>query len=318
MPVFDFAEELPEVQWIVRGLIPSGQLCLCLAQAGVGKSLVVEDLGVSVVLGVPFCGFETVEGNVLIIDQDTPSDRLKARLKKFYTGKKSQPKHELYVESMNSYSLSNESLIRIINNHPTARLVIIDSLHSVCGKLNPNKTTDMGVLARLKKECLCPDKTIVINHHITEKTEYPVDILMTGDTHKMAMGNSAILQQADSYYIVGASAENGITERIYIRPVAKRLSIPTKPMVLQMLQVDGGGERLEFGGYYEPEFGDAENDIMTLFREQNTVRTVKEVYEALGHQYGENKVRSSLAGLEKRGYLFLSRHEHDLFKYKLP
>ena len=88
--------------------------------------------------------------------------------------------------------------------------------------------------------------------------------------------------------------------------------------MLRMLQTENGGERLEFAGYYEPEFGDIETDIMTLFREANAVRTVKEVYEALGHQYGENKVRESLAGLEKRGYLFLSRHKHDLFKYRLP
>lgn len=319
MSEFDFTEELPDVKWIVKNLIPAGQFCLMLAQAGVGKSLVVEQLAVCVCFGLPFCGFETVEGNVLIIDQDTPTDRLKARLKKFGVGLKSEKKHMLFVESMQGFSFSNkEKLFDFINDLPTVKLIIIDSLHSICGRLNPNHTMDMGILAKLKETCLKPDKTIIINHHITEKTVYPVHTLMSDDTHKMAMGNSAILQQADSYYIVGASAENGITEKLYIRPVAKRLSIPTKPMVLQMLQVEDSGERLEFGGYYEPDFDAAENDIMILFREQNTIRTVKEVYEALGHQYGENKVRTALANLESRGYLFLSRHQHDLFKYRLP
>lgn len=319
MSEFDFTEELQQVKWIVKDLIPAGQLCLVLAQAGVGKSLAVEDLGVSVVFGLPFCGFETVDGNVLIIDQDTPTDRLKARLKRFGMGTKAEKKHTLFVESMQGYSLgSADRLFKLINDHPTAKLVIIDSLHSICGRLNPNHTTDMGVLAKLKRECLTDDRTIIINHHISEKVVYPVHSLMTEDTHKMSMGASAIMQQADTYYIVGADASNGVTEKLYIRPVAKRLSIPTKPIVFQILQTDNGGEKLEFHGYYEPEFGDVEKDIVTLFRESNTMRTVKEVYEALGHQYGENKVREALSGLEKRGFLFLSRHQHDLFKYRLP
>jgi len=319
MPEFDFTEDLPEVKWIVKDLIPAGQLCLVLAQAGVGKSLAVEDLSVSIVFGLPFCGFETVEGNVLIIDQDTPTDRLKARIKRFGMGMKSEKKHSLFIESMQGYSLGNpDRLFTLINSYPSVNLVVIDSLHSLCGRLNPNHTTDMGVLAKLKKECLNSDRTIIINHHISEKVPCPVYTLMTEDTHKMSMGASAIMQQADSYYIVGADASNGITEKLYIRPVAKRLSIPTKPIVLQMLQTDNGGERLEYIGRYEPELGEIEKDIMTLFREQNMVRTVKETYEALGHRYGENKVRDSLAGLEQQGFLLLSRHKHDLFKYRLP
>ena len=318
MAEFDFTEELQEVKWIVEGLIPSGQLCIFLAQAGIGKSLVVEDLAVSIVYGEPFCGLNTIASNVLIIDQDTPSDTIRKRLKRFSLGKSKEKEYSLYLESMGGYSLATDRLFNVINDYQSAKLVIIDSLHSVCGRLNPNHTVDMGVLAKLKKECLTPDRTIIINHHITEKTEYTVDLLMAGDTHKMSMGASAIIQQADTYYIIGASAENGVTEKVYIRPVAKRQSIPTKPIILQMLQLDNGGERLEYAGKYEPEFGEVDKDIMTLFREQNVVRTVKEVYESLGHRYGEGKVRTSLAELEQRGYLALSRHHHDLFKYRLP
>lgn len=214
--------------------------------------------------------------------------------------------------------MARENIFRLIKDYLSVTMVIIDSLHSVCGSLNPNHTSDMGVLAKLKSECLTNEKSIIINHHISEKGEYPVDILMTGDTHKMAMGASAITQQADTYYIIGAEAKDGVTEKVYLRPVAKRLSISTKPIVLQMLQTDNDGERLEFAGFYEPEFDKSEQDIMILFREQGKVRTVKEVYEDLGHRYGENKVRDSLANLEERGFLALSRHQHDLFKYRLP
>lgn len=321
MPEFDFSETIPNTNWIVDGLIPAGQLGLVLAQAGIGKSLVVEDLAVHVAFAVPFCGIDTVAGDVLIIDQDTPSDILSIRLKRFALGTRAIKKHSLFVETMCGYSLANGSLISIINKHPTVRLVIIDSLHSVSEGLNTNHTSDMNILAKLKRECLRDDMSILVNHHITEKVTYAVERLMMEDTHSLSMGSSAIIQQADTYYIVGANASsNGVTETVFLRPVAKRQSINTKPLILKMLQLDNGGETLEFKGYFELGLSNLDADLLLLFRQGRGegAYTVKETYERTGHQYGENQIRKGLASLEERGLLTLGRHAHNLFKYRSP
>lgn len=302
----------------MEDLIPLNQLCIFLAQSGVGKSLLVESLAVHTVHGMPFCGWDICSGDALIIDQDTPEQVLYKRLIQFSKGLDTIKKHNLYVESMKGYLLSNKSLLGAIKQYPSVKLVVIDSLHSVCGTLNPNYTTDMNILARLKSECLTKDKTIIINHHISEKANVSVDSLMVSNPHLMAMGNSTIIQQADSYFIIGALAENGRTEKVYIRPVAKRAKINTHPLVLQIVNPQFGGERFEFLSTYEPDLTDEELDTLTYFREQPSDRTVKETYDGMGHQHGEKAIREALANLNKKGLLLLSKHKANLFKYRLP
>lgn len=318
MPEFSFDTAIKETEWLVESLVPMGQLNVVLAQAGVGKSLLVENLAVQVIYGEAFCGFDTVEGDVLIIDQDTPENVLHKRLLQFRNKfGETERKYKLFIENMKGHSLYDNTLQTLIRDHPTAKLIIIDSLHSVCGRLNPNYTSDMSRLAMLKETCLRPDNTILLNHHISQKEVLTIDDLMLGETNHLAMGNSAIIQQADTYYIVGAIANEGKTDRLYVRPVSKRVSIPMKPVILRMVDTDPG-ETLVYDGYYEPELADVEVDAMMLFREQRLERTVKEVYESMGHKHGEIAVRKALASLEKKGKLLLSRHKANLFRYKLP
>lgn len=317
MTIFDFNTTPETHDWLVEPIIPLGQLCLFLAQSGVGKSLIVEDLAVHIISETPFCGFKTVGGDVLIIDQDTPNDVLTRRLIKFGNSHP-EKRHNLYIESMKGYSLADGTVMTIIKDYPTVQLVIIDCLHSVCGSLNPNYTNDMNVLARLKKECLTKEKTIILNHHITEKVDYTVDRLMANNPHLMAMGNSAIIQQADTYYIIGASAENGVTDKMYVRPVAKRVSVKSTPLILRILQPSETSEKFEYLGEYTPELSEAEADCIAFFRENPSDRTVRETYEGMGHLHGEKAIREALSDLSKKGLLVLSRHQHNLFKYRLP
>ncbi len=318
MPEFNFELDPTDTQWVVENLIPVGHLCIVLAQAGVGKSLLVEDLAVHIVFGREFCSLKTVEGNVLLIDQDTPTDVLNNRLAKFGKGMQSEKKYKLFTESMNQYSLRGGSLMTVINNHPSAKVVIVDCLHSVCGGLNPNYTGDMGILAELKHECLTDGRTIIINHHISEKSNLTLDELMANSTHSMAMGNSAIIQQADTYYIIGAEAEDGLTNKIFVRPVAKRVAVSSKPLVLKMVKPTEDSEKLEYFGLFEPEFSSLEQDILLLFRQSTNDMTLKEVYEAIGHKDSEGKARKALESLEKKGVLIMNRKSHNLFKYRLP
>lgn len=321
MTSFDFDTKPGEVSWVIEGLLPASQLVIMLAQAGVGKSLLAEYLAVCVVCGADFCGFKTRESDVLLIDQDTSPDRLAVRLVKFKQGIHTNKKKELFVESMQNHFLKKD-MIQLILSHPTAKLVIIDSLISVCGNCRVNSNEDMSILAAIKQACLIDDRTILINHHISEKKELPVVYLMQEDPHQFSMAASAIIQLADSYYIVGADAQNGTTEKIYLRPISKRVPIKEKTMILKISPVDNG-ERIDYLSAYAPDLTDQELDVISFFQvkgtsEQRHFATVKEVYDLMGHRHSEVDVRKALNELHKKGLLLLTRTSHNLFQFHLP
>ncbi len=323
---FDFNEAKAQTQvpskWICNDIIPAGQLVVILAQSGVGKSLLVEYLAICIVCGIDFCGHAVQESDVLIIDQDTPTDRLNAREAKFLIGSHGQPKHDLYIESMQGHYLKKD-IIDVIKGHPTCKTIIIDSLISVCGSLNINMNSDLSpILTRIKQSCLTEDRTIIINHHISEKKEVSIDLLMQADSHQFAMAASAIIQQADTYYLVGATAEGGSANRIYLRPVAKRLQISTKPLIIAINPVGDLGERMDLYGTYEPELDEVQADVMGLFRENSTLEEkyhagVEEIYKIMAHRHSEANIRKALTDLQQTGLLILTRHGHNLFKYHL-
>lgn len=316
---FDFDPKFEEAHWLIDNLLPLGHLIILFAQSGAGKSYFLESLACNVAFGKDFCGFPTRDGAVYLIDQDTPTDELKKRLRRFGKPLSSgaNPKNSLYWSSMDGYSLSDGSLIKAINQHDS-RLVVIDSLHSVCGHLNPNYTKDMSVLARLKQKCLTKDKTIIISHHITEKISYTAGELMDENIHITAMGNSAIVQQADTGLMLGSYKVDGLLSKLYIRVIAKRQAIRRPPITIRLIEPDKEQIITEFAGYYEMGYSEVEQDILLLLETIPMEYTVQGMYDALGHKHGIKVVRQGAANLEGKGKLVLSRHKSNLFKYKLP
>ena len=315
--VFEFGQKVQKPRWLVNNLIPIGHLVFCHAQSHTGKSFFGEGLAVAVVYGQKFLGQQTMEGDVLIIDQDTGSNTLGRRLVKFGNAYGGNPKHKLYWKSQAGLSLADGSLVETIGHYPTVVFVLLDSLHSVIGNLNPDSTKDMNRVGELY-EVMTGDRVIMINHHISEKRGMSVDQMMTCLPHSLPMGNSAINQRADTYYILASPDYGGKLETLYIRPVSKRTTIPGKPRILRLLET---GSSLIFrsnGFYVEPD-SECETDILILFKEHPEPRKVGEVYDAMGHKHGINKVRESLRILRNKCKLIEeTRKPRGLFSYHLP
>jgi hypothetical protein len=66
---------------IVKGLIRQGEVVNIVATPKMRKSFLAMQLGISVANGVPFLGFDTVQGPVLIVDCELHRDDLAARLR---------------------------------------------------------------------------------------------------------------------------------------------------------------------------------------------------------------------------------------------
>lgn len=320
---FDFKKILTMASWLVEDLIPLGHFILFISQSGVGKSLVAEGLAATIVHGQQFLGRPTVEGDVLLIDQDTPRDVLERRLKMFSCGLGSNPKHRLYVHSQEDLSLAYDqpgfesSLVNIIQSYPSVVLVIIDSLLSVCSKINPDKAQDMMVLAKLKSDCLKPNLTIIINHHISEKKDLSASNLMTGNPRSLAMCSSVINQQADTYFILAPNKQSAKLEELVVRPIAKRQSLSGKPYILKLVETEAS-LNWEIGPEWEEPLDDCARDILDTARlEKASPLTVLGVHTRYKELYGKNRIRDSMKVLEVMGKLTRNISKSNLHQYYL-
>lgn len=315
--LFDFEEAQAPTEWLVKDIIPKENLVFVLAQAGVGKSFWVEQLGVSVAFEKPFMGVDVEGGDVLIVDQDTNTPVLRQRLAKFGAYYKTKPKYNLYWQSMENLSLKNTSLIDCVNSYPTVKLVIIDSLTSVSMGLNMCEEKDMGHLNKFKK-CLRPNLTIIITHHISEKKTWSVDKLMTCDPHGLSMYSSVINQQADTYFVVGSNDIGKRLTKLYIRPVTKRTVIDHEAFTCDLVELNG---HLHFDDLQPYDISksdilsDIEEDILTWLKEEAEEKGIKDICRGLGDLHSEQALREATNMLRQKKLVSFRRHKHNQYGF---
>jgi hypothetical protein len=310
MTEFDFNQEIKPVEWLVDGLIPLGQIVMCFARSGQGKSYFCENLAVKIICEQPFLGRKVLGGNVLLIDQDTPTPTIKMRLVNF--GQGNVPKYKLWLKSQEYLSFSNRSIVKCIQSYPDTRLVVIDTYSSVLGEFDPNSTVDSNhIFNMLKSECSSSDKTIWINHHFTQKGELDINELMFGDIFGKAMGNSAIIQRPDAFFVICGNVISNELKDVCIRAWGKRAYIAQKPFMAAF-------ENNEFT-YIGDLMGDSDecaNDLRVLFYENPSEGfKVSEIYERIGKKHGMNKIYKYLSTMEKDNEVRMERGKSNQFKY---
>lgn len=72
--------EVPERNWLVRGLIPSGTVTLLSGDGGTGKSLLALQLATACATGKPWIGRTAASGEALFISAEDDEDELHRRL----------------------------------------------------------------------------------------------------------------------------------------------------------------------------------------------------------------------------------------------
>jgi hypothetical protein len=147
------ATDFPEPRWAVPGLIAEG-LTLLAGAPKLGKSWLVLGLGISTASGTPALGkIENLPGDVLYCAlEDTPR-RLKSRLFKMLHGDP-RPRRLTIATSLPQMPQAVDLISEWLNEHPDARLVIVD----VLGKIRPPDgdranayERDYAVIGQLKR-----------------------------------------------------------------------------------------------------------------------------------------------------------------------
>jgi hypothetical protein len=316
---FKSNEYISPTKWLVKDLIPLNSLTLLLSQSGVGKSFVVEWLAICVQYGIDFLGYKTLKGNVLYIDQDTPTDTLKIRLKKFI-GDKSTEKH-LYLHSNQDYELDDRLSSLINEKYKNVSLIVIDCLTRLIGYNDINSSQEMADSSIFKLKIFenpLRDVSLVIVHHTSDKKIFTLNEMMESQNHGLfTFGSSVINQIADNILLL-YSPDRGkkILKNLFLRPVAKRFQIETRPIKLQL--VDNRKETyFKNNGYYHREDLLEKRIIETLTKSDKIFWKPREVYENIG-LYSETVVREKLReliSLKKINYL-TTRHNLHLITAK--
>lgn len=185
----DFAGS-PAAEWIVKGVLPRGELVVAYGESGAGKTFAVLDLALAVARGAPWRGCRVRRGRVVYVAAEG-SGGLRKRLTAY-------ARHHqvdlaavdlLVVPAAPNLLLKDDALglSRAIAALGPASVIVIDTLAQTTPGGNENAAEDMGkALAHCKGLHRATGATIVLVHHSGK------------DTSKGARGWSGLRAAADA------------------------------------------------------------------------------------------------------------------------
>lgn len=207
------AEDFPPPRWAVPGILPQG-LTLLAGSPKLGKSWLVLNVAVAVATGGKALGAVDVdEGDVLYLALEDTGRRLQDRLKMVLQATSAPHRLTLATECPKLHEGGAERITGWLDDHPDARLVIIDTLAKVRGV--PARNTDRyqadyESVTRIKAIADAYDVAVVLVHH-TNKGEH-------ADYLDAVSGTQGIAGSADGLVVLRrargmATAELKVTGR---------------------------------------------------------------------------------------------------------
>lgn len=124
---------LPDVQYLVDGILPEGTTILA-AASKIGKSWLVLALGLAIAAGVKFWGKATTQAGVLYLALEDSERRLQARMRKLLKSNLAPSNFHFMVRA----PLLDGGLIDVLDaqlaQHPDVKLLIIDTFQKIRGQ----------------------------------------------------------------------------------------------------------------------------------------------------------------------------------------
>jgi hypothetical protein len=314
---------------IVDGLLPKGET-LVFGKSGIGKSLLFYWLAICLKYNIDFLGMKTIKGiDILIINEDNAHESFISTLDKMENSVKDKKTHgEIYIHSMEGLRVKDGSLLEEIKKeleeHPNIGLILMDSIHAICGNMKVNDTVEMSKFTEFKSRILeiKPSLSLVCIHHATQHQTITYADFMEDKIEVEAMGNSRITQDADSIIIMIKKEElNGKLISLGIRVKPKRFILDAGMFTINLIQSDKK-MRFEYGEKYIRKEPEIVNDVIKYFKSNSSNKKkqysyVEEVVKDFHGLYKDPQIRETLKGLELDGYLTLSRSASNKYKYSL-
>lgn len=291
-------------KWVVNGLIPEGHIVLLLGTPHSMKSWLIEQIAICCSTGQPLFGeegYKTQVSSVIIVDEDTPTDTLTTRLSRLKSGIDATTKEPITPLSMTGFSLSNEPsmqmLLALIAQKEGKVLVILDSLSSMSGAWDLNKSRDANRIFDQIKRLKSAGATVIVAHHMSLKKESSFEDF---DFTSKALGSTLLVAFCDT--AIGCwRIPPDVPTRSVIATKPRRTALKvTKPFGIELIEDKSlTWAKIEFCGELPVEPSDQAVRIFPVFYNDRRELTVSQVVEALSKDLSESDVRNALHELEK-------------------
>jgi hypothetical protein len=144
----DVKRERPPISWIVENMVVSDSLSMITGDAGSGKTWASLDMAVSIARGEEWIGLKTIQGPVLIIDEESGDHRLSTRLKKILEGHNDSDENptEIYYSSMCGADIKSDKDLLEIEKfilEKNIKFCVIDALMDVVLGADENSVMEM-------------------------------------------------------------------------------------------------------------------------------------------------------------------------------
>ena len=196
-------EDVEPPTWIVRDVLPTGLAMLC-APSKIGKSWMMMQLGLAVSEGKEFLDFKTNTSGVLYYALEDSKARLKDRLNKILKGKRAPTNLRFVTQADTVDGGLLEKIEEELKTFSGIKLIIIDTLQKVRGKVIKNESIYSGDYREMGKLKEYADKhkiCMLFVHHLRKMTDET-------DVFNMISGSTALMGAADSVFIIAKKKRN--------------------------------------------------------------------------------------------------------------
>lgn len=197
-------EPLKPIEWRVTGLIEAGAVVAFVGDGGSGKTFMLLDLAVAIANGEPYWGdFRLPKAcPVLVIDEESGTDRLNRRLKYIMRAHDAGPDLPLYYVTLARFDIRQPNDINTLQSlieQTGAGMVILDAFMDIIPGADENSTKDMlpGLLA-LGKLGKTTGAALVPIHHTNKMGGY--------------RGSSAIKGSIDGMFVIEKATDSPVLE----------------------------------------------------------------------------------------------------------
>lgn len=200
--------KLPDLKWLVNGLLPVG-LCIFCAPPKYFKSFLALQLSICVCTGSNFFGRSTDKSGVLYLDLESGKRRPRDRLIKLLESMHQDPPENLYFLTLDDdVGKIDSGFLEVVENqlidHPDIQLIVIDVFEKVRRDQKRTQSLyhyDFEDIATLKSIADRYNSGLFVIHH-TKKQSDP------DDPFNNISGSTALLGAADVAWVLTRDKRN--------------------------------------------------------------------------------------------------------------